>query len=119
MTATGSPRSMFRRAIEVGNLVVAEVTIREMGVVTLEESLELVALVAMKDPRRHGRYAAQWVRRWLDAFPDATLDDVGFAVSALRELGGRRHGHALVALREMAEEASRRSTGRGQVRFKA
>ena len=42
----------------------------------------------METLARHSRYAAKWMRRWLDAFPDATLDDVAFAVSALRELGG-------------------------------
>jgi hypothetical protein len=66
LTAAGHPRAIFKRAIERGNLPVAEVTAREMGKVTLEEALELTALIAFKDPRRHGRAGARWMRRYLE-----------------------------------------------------
>jgi hypothetical protein len=39
LTAQGSPRARFRRAIERGNVVVAEATAREFGL-SLEEALE-------------------------------------------------------------------------------
>src|SRR5215470_5843712 len=51
MTAQGQPRAVFKRAIEHGNLMLAEVTIREIGVVTLGESLSLVAFAAAKATR--------------------------------------------------------------------
>jgi hypothetical protein len=53
ITAQGNPRTVFRRAIEHGNLMVAEMTIREIGVVGRDEALELTALMALK-----GRVAA-------------------------------------------------------------
>src|SRR5205823_6582841 len=56
--AQGSPRTIYRRAIEHGNLMLAEVTAREVGHFTLGEALELTALVAHKAPERHSRPVA-------------------------------------------------------------
>jgi hypothetical protein len=50
MTAQGHPRAIFKRAIERGNLVVAEASAREAARLTLEEALSLVFLYAEKDP---------------------------------------------------------------------
>jgi hypothetical protein len=50
MTAQGHPRTIFKRAIEHGNVTVAQVTARELGRIILDESLALTALVAEKDP---------------------------------------------------------------------
>jgi hypothetical protein len=58
--------------IDRGNLLVAENMLREIGVVSLDEALELVALIARKDPRRHGR-AAGWVSRYLEESPRACV----------------------------------------------
>jgi hypothetical protein len=52
MTAQGHPRGIFTRAIERGNLVIAEASAREVGRLTLEEALRLLFLYAEKDPRR-------------------------------------------------------------------
>jgi hypothetical protein len=57
LTAQGHPRATFKRAIEHGNVMVAEVTARELGLITLAESLALTALVVQKDPGRRSRYA--------------------------------------------------------------
>src|SRR4051794_27741955 len=65
LTAQGHPRAIFRRAIDRGNLMVAEVTLRELGRPTLVELLELTALIAVKDRRRYGRVAARWMLRYL------------------------------------------------------
>lgn len=109
MTASGTPRAMFMRAIEHGNLPAAEVNAREMGVVTLAEALELVALIAQKDPFRHGRAGARWVRRYLEEQPAAGLDDVTFVTGCLSALGGPEHGTALTALRAVSESTFRRT----------
>ena len=61
-TSQGDPRTIFRGALEHDNLVLAEVTAREIGRVTIAEALELTALVARKQPDRYGRFAARW--RW-------------------------------------------------------
>jgi hypothetical protein len=98
---------VFRRAIERGNLPVAEVTAREMGKVSLAEALEITALIAFKDPRRHGRAGARWMRRSLEENENAGLDDVLFVAGCLSALGGRDHAAALAALRDVAERSGR------------
>lgn len=105
MTVQGHPRAIYRRAIERGNLLVAETVLRaEIPRPTLADLLELTALIAQKDPRRHGRAACRWLQRWLEAQPDATIDDVVLVAAQLQALGGRRHGRAAEALRELAAE---------------
>ncbi|MDX6475067.1 MAG: hypothetical protein QOH95_578 [Gaiellaceae bacterium] len=105
MTARGHPRAIFNRAIERDNLAVAETTAREMGRITLVEALELTALIALKDRRRHGPAGARWTRRYLDENAAAGLDDLAFVVGALSALGGPRHAAALAALRGVATGA--------------
>ncbi len=48
ITAQGHPRANYRRAIERGNLLVAETTLRELGRPTLGELLELTILIAAR-----------------------------------------------------------------------
>jgi hypothetical protein len=51
--------------------------------------------------------AARWLLRYLEAVEDATIDDAAFATACLQALGGRHHEHALAALRDMAQQATR------------
>jgi hypothetical protein len=114
MTAQGHPRTIFQRAIERGNLVVAEATLRtEIPRPTLVDLLDLTALIAFKQPERHTRVAARWLLRYLESVEDATIYDAAFAAACLQALGGRHHAPALSALRGMAEEATRRASRRG------
>jgi len=112
ITAQGHPRAIFTRAIERGNLLVAETVLREVGEPTLIELLELTALIALKAPERHSRVAARWLRRWLERHDEATIDNVALA-AACAVLGGRHHQSALATLRAMAEEATGRRRARG------
>jgi hypothetical protein len=64
-TSQGHPRTVFRRALEPENLLVAEATAREIGHVSLGEALELTALIAEKEPSWHGPFAVRWLRRYL------------------------------------------------------
>jgi hypothetical protein len=107
-TAQGHPRAIYERAIQRENLLVAEATLRELGRPTLVELLELTALIAKRDPRRHKRVAARWVFRYLQEDAAVTLDDLQGVVACLGALGGPRHDEALLALRGMAEEVSGR-----------
>lgn len=107
MTATGHPRAIFQRAIKSGNLVVAEVTAREIGRISLTEALELTALIALKDSRRHGRAGARWMRRFLEENERAGLDDVAFVAGCLSALGGREHEAAVTALRTVTSDAAK------------
>ena len=111
MTAQGHPRAIFHRAIERGNLLVAETTLRELGQPTLDELLELTILIAQRDPRRHARVSARWLLRYLEARDDATIDDAALVTACLVALGGNLHEEAATALRGMAKTATiRRKT---------
>ena len=102
-SSRGRPRTIFRRALERGNLVLAEVTAREIGRVTIAEALELTALVARKQPHRYGRFAARWLCLWLEEHEKATLDDVALLVSNLQSLATPKdHASALAILRKAA-----------------
>lgn len=105
MTAQGHPRATFQRAIERGNLLVAETTLRQLGRPTLGELLELTALIAVR-ARRYHRVAARWMFRYLQEAEAATLADVQAVTVGLSALGGPRHDEAVLALRGIAEEAS-------------
>ena len=89
MTAQGHPRVIFQRV------------------------LDLTALIAFKQPERFSRVSGRWLLRYLEAVEDATIYDASFMTACLQALGGRHHGHALAALRGMAEETTTRSRGRG------
>ena len=51
--------------------------------------------------------AVRWLRRLLEEDEQLTIEEAGFATSALAALGGRAHGEALAALSGMAERATR------------
>jgi len=74
-----------------------------MGNVSLVEALELTALVALRDPPRHSRYAARWLTRWLAETPAATLEEAAIVVAYLGALGGPRHAQAVATLRGIVE----------------
>jgi uncharacterized Zn finger protein len=110
VTAQAQPRAIFQRAIERGNLVVAEATLRtEISRPTLVDLLDLTALIAFKQPDRYTRVAARWLQRYLEGVEDATIYDAVFVAACLESLGGRYHERALAALRHVAEEATSRA----------
>jgi hypothetical protein len=90
--------------------MVAELTLRELGRPTLVELLDLTALIAQKNARRHPRVAARWLLRYLETHDQATIEQASFVASSLVALGGPTHNAAYTALRDMAETASRRAT---------
>ena len=102
LTSQGHPRTVFRRALERGNLLIAEATAREVGPLDLREALDLTALIARDDRARGSRFAVRWLERYLGKQHAVSLDDAEFVVALLRALGGRHHDAALSALREIA-----------------
>jgi hypothetical protein len=104
-TSQGHPRTIFRRALEHDNLVLAEVTAREIGRVTIAEALEFTALVARTQPHRYGRFAARWLCLWLEEHEKATLEDLALLVSNLQSLATPKdHSSALAILRRSARQ---------------
>jgi hypothetical protein len=85
--------------------VLAEVTAREIGRVTIAEALELTVLVARKQPHRYGRFAARWLCLYLEEHEKATLEDVELLVSSLRSLANPKdHVSTLAILRRAARQ---------------
>ena len=107
MTAQGSPRSIFRRAIEHGNFVAARMIAHDVGRLTLDESLALTALAVVKAPGRRSRYTVRWLRRLLEEDENLTIEEAILAASALGALGGRGHEEAVSTLSALAERATR------------
>src|SRR5689334_11320097 len=73
VTAQGHPRTIFKRAVERGNHVLAEATAREMGNVSLDEALLLVFLYAEKEPIKFERAALRWHARYVTECSPALL----------------------------------------------
>jgi hypothetical protein len=104
VTATGHARAIFKRAIERGNVVVAEATAREIGL-SLEEALQLVLLYAAYEPSKLERAALRWFCRYLEEGKAVSLLKAQLALSALAELRvGEREAAA-----KMLTELARRS----------
>jgi hypothetical protein len=80
-----SARADFQRAVERGNLPFAESAARQLGQLSLEDALALVALMAEKAPERYERAALRWLRRFHDE-RSPTLPAVALASVALLEL---------------------------------
>jgi hypothetical protein len=107
MTAQGHPRAIFKRAIEHGNVLVAEVTAREIGRITLAEALALTALVVQKNAGGRSRFTIRWLLRLPEEDENLTIEEAILAASALAALGGRGHEEALSTLSALAERATR------------
>jgi hypothetical protein len=101
LTAQGSPRVIFKRAIQHGNVLIAETTAREFAL-TLEEALQLVLLYAAYEPAKLERAALRWFRRWLDDGEDVTMLNAQFVLSALAELRASEVEQSAKLLTELA-----------------
>jgi hypothetical protein len=102
MTAQGHPRAIFSRAIEKGNLVIAEATAREITNLTLEEALRLLFLYAEKEPIKYERAALRWLARYVTDGKAVTLLKAQLAASALAELRAGEREAAAKLLIELA-----------------
>jgi hypothetical protein len=108
MTAQGHPRAIFNRAIEQGNLTLAEQVAREVPNLTLEEALRLLFLYPEKDPLRYEKAALRWLDLYLAKGKAVTLLKVQLVASALAELRADEREHAAKLLIEFATRALRR-----------
>jgi hypothetical protein len=100
-TSQGRPRTVFARALQNGNLHVAEALARELGRISLAEALELTIFIARKEPRRLPRIAVRWLERYLQEC-EPTLPNVALAVSALSALVIEDPSEAIRVLRSLA-----------------
>ena len=112
MTAQGHPRTIFKRAIERGNLAHRRGDGARARPAVLDEALALTALVARHEPARRSRFAVRWLERLLEEDERLSIEEAAVAASALAALGGRGHQEALAALSAMAEKATRNARAR-------
>jgi hypothetical protein len=85
LTAQGHPRTIFKRAIERGNVTMAEATAREFAL-NLGEALQLVLLYAAYEPAKVERAALRWFQRYLDEGKGVSLLRAQIALAAVSEL---------------------------------
>ena len=90
--------------------MLAEVTARAIGRVTIAEALELTALVARKQPQRYGRFGVRWLCLYLEEHEQATLEDVALLVSNLQSLATRE---ATPRFSPMLRKVARGDSGTG------
>jgi hypothetical protein len=102
VTAQEHPRAIFKRAIERGNLVIAEATAREIGGLTLEEALRLLFFYAEHDPIKFERAALRWLARYATEGKAVSLLKAQLALSALAELRAGEREAAAKMLMELA-----------------
>jgi hypothetical protein len=71
--------------------VLAEMTARELGHVSLEEALQLLLQYAAHGPAKFERAAIRWLSRYLDEGKNVSLLKAHLALAALADLrsGGR------------------------------
>jgi hypothetical protein len=108
LTSQGHPLTIFRRSIEVGNVVAAELAAREMRGLSLTDALDFTALVALRNRERSRRMAARWLQRWLDDTPGATIDDAVMVADCLAALGGTAHEAAALFLQAVSGRGTSR-----------
>ena len=101
MTSQGHTTAIFRRAIEAGNVVAAEIAARELRGLSLADALDFTALVALRNRERSRRMAARWLQRWLDETAGVTIDDAVMVAGCLTALGGPGHEQGLALLRSL------------------
>ena len=86
MTSQGSPNARFRRAIERGNLLNAEVAARELGQLNLADALDYCHLLARTEPARYERAALRWHARWEVEGRPTSLQESQLALICLQML---------------------------------
>jgi hypothetical protein len=66
MTSRGHPHAEFKRALERGNLWVAEAAARDLPQVSHDDALKLVHLYAERESPKFEAAAMKWLRRYLN-----------------------------------------------------
>ena len=87
MTAQGSTRTRFARAIGARNVILAEIALGELEHVQLEDAFRLVNLYGETGDPKYEPAARRYLVRWL-AEEKPTLEDVAATACSLVE---RRH----------------------------
>jgi hypothetical protein len=84
VTSRGHPYAEFKRALDRGNLWVAEAVARDLPQVSLEDALRLVHLYGEKESPKYERAALRWLERYLTE-TSPSLGSVSRIVRSLAE----------------------------------
>jgi hypothetical protein len=104
MTSQGSAHGRFTRAIQQRNLWAAEMSLRELGQVSLEDALAYLNLLAEQKPEKLERAAVRWHGRLETEATFLTMAESQLALAALASLcAGERE--ALGVLRRLLRRA--------------
>ncbi len=85
VTLEGSAHTRFKRAVERGSILLAEMSAREMGYVDLEAALALAGLYAAEDSPKFGKAATRFLARLALERP-LRLSELQVAAAALADL---------------------------------
>lgn len=86
MTSQGTAHGRFTRAIEQRNLWAAEMSLRELGNVSLEDALGYLDLLAEQKPEKLERAAVRWHGRLETEATFLSLAESQLALAALASL---------------------------------
>jgi len=86
MTSQGSAHGRFTRAIKTRNLFVAELAMRELGMLSLLDALDYLTLLADVKPEKLERAAIRWHARLETEARTLTLAESQLALVALASL---------------------------------
>ncbi len=89
MTSDGSPYTRFKRALDVGNLLLVQAAAAELPRVGLRDALRVCLLLRDGDPDRYERAAVRWVGRFSLEARDVSLEALARAVAAFDALPDR------------------------------
>jgi hypothetical protein len=89
----------FQRALERGNVMLAEVAARQLGHLSLESALRLLVLYIEKEPAKYERAALRWLGRYVTQGRHVSLLKAHLALAALSKLraGDRESATKLLA----------------------
>jgi hypothetical protein len=98
-------RAIFKRALEGGSLLLADLVAKQVGPLDLREALEFTALIAKHDRARAHDAKVRWLRAYLNETEGVTVSDCQLVISRLAALGSPSHDSALTLLRKAAKQA--------------
>jgi hypothetical protein len=103
VSAKGSPHGRFRRAVDRGNLLDAEACARELGHLELADALDLLLLIAKKEPARFPRAAVRWHARFVLETRGMRIEDSLMLLGAVAGLPSEAPRVALETVALLAE----------------
>jgi hypothetical protein len=90
VTSRGHVCAEFKRALDRGNVWVAEAVARDLPQVSLDDALRLVHLYGEKESPKYERAALRWLERYLTESSPSLQDVANHRLGYVRAWGGRR-----------------------------